>query len=479
LPSHLTERDRRFHFTLVGALLDWWHWLPSHLTERDRSFRFTLVGAMCNVLEPMVLHGTMYLDRETMCAIKHEVVLKIANKSEPCTWVSVVQWISESQIITSIYSRNRETREKESGYICLSRGDLCPISRRKRFCRELLTFAAQELNTDTEIKSWGDVLERIMAVAIVDDAYEDSASVRLFQYCKVRAYTFFCNSNDEAMEGLSQEIDSNRRLDMLLCDLSQAELGEVRGAVKVVGTETNMADETLATYRGETVSRLSMRTLLPDVYISCHVINLYVKLLQERDSRLCQQDVTRGACAFFSTFFIAKLMGHSGTSWTPDTPVCYEGVERWSGKFPLKTLFGYEKLLIPCHNGITGLGGHWGACVVYLQERKIQYYDSLRCPGDDYMKHVKMYLAKEYEKNQPPLAGPSPNEWECIVTQQDTPTQNGCDCGMFTTMFIDFISLGMPVTLLRADQGPRLRNHMLLSVLHQRLHDETVELASS
>ena len=111
---------------LIILAIDWWQWLPSHLTERDRSFHFTLAGAMSNVSETMVLNEKIYLDRQTMCAIKHEVVLKIAKESKPCSWGLVAQCISQSQIITSIYLRNREQIEKKRGYICLSISDLCP-----------------------------------------------------------------------------------------------------------------------------------------------------------------------------------------------------------------------------------------------------------------------------------------------------------------------------------------------------------------
>ena len=211
-----------------------------------------------------------------------------------------------------------------------------------------------------------------------------------------------------------------------------------------------------------------MRSIRRDKHIIDEVINLYMKLLLERDSQLCTKDVNRQPCAFFSTFFYTKLIGY-GHAQNPNT-FHYENVKHWSRKKPL---FQFDKLFIPCHNGAYGGMGHWGACVVYLQEKTIQYYDSAGGSGHKYMKHVQMYLVKEYENEHPQGTGPSPTEWECIETQQDTPTQTKDDCGVFTSMFIDFISLGIPITLLQAHQAPRLRQQMLLSILHKRLYNES------
>ena len=113
-----------------------------------------------------------------------------------------------------------------------------------------------------------------------------------------------------------------------------------------------------------------------------------MQLLKARDLRLCEQDVNRRPCAFFSTFFYTQLIGYHEE--VDANTFKYERVKKWSKKLT-EGLFNYDKLFIPCHNG----SNHWGACVVYLQARKIQYYDSLADYSKDQMCNIQKYLVCE------------------------------------------------------------------------------------
>ncbi len=95
-------------------------------------------------------------------------------------------------------------------------------------------------------------------------------------------------------------------------------------------------------------------------------------------------------------------------------------------------------IFIPIHHDL-----HFTCAVIYMEEMKIKYYNSLRF--DDVTRHgckhnIKMqedtlqvlrdYLQKEHMKEKHIVL---PNEWKlytmCIVPQQDT--TNTTDCSVF------------------------------------------------
>ena len=46
----------------------------------------------------------------------------------------------------------------------------------------------------------------------------------------------------------------------------------------------------------------------------------------------------------------------------------------------------------------------------------------------------------------------APGEWTLVPTEKDTPQQtNGCDCGVFTCMFADYLGAGEALNFSQAD----------------------------
>ena len=97
-----------------------------------------------------------------------------------------------------------------------------------------------------------------------------------------------------------------------------------------------------------------------------------------------------------------------------------------------------DKICVPVNCG----GVHWIAIVVYVQERRIQFHDSLAGGGIEYMLQVLSYLESEHlQIRKAPLPGP----W-LLVHATDSPQQkNGIDCGVFTCLAIDSLSLDAPL----------------------------------
>lgn len=65
---------------------------------------------------------------------------------------------------------------------------------------------------------------------------------------------------------------------------------------------------------------------------------------------------------------------------------------------------------------------HWVCAVVYMQEKRIQFYDSLGDSGREYLQHLFRYLQDEHmDKKKAPL--PDANKWQLVECTRDTPRQ--------------------------------------------------------
>ena len=116
----------------------------------------------------------------------------------------------------------------------------------------------------------------------------------------------------------------------------------------------------------------------------------------------------------------------------------YLNVKRWTRN---ENIFELKRLFFPTH--LHG-GNHWFAIIVDIEMKKLICYDSLRGSGGNvtYMNNTKNWLNDEHRTRY----GVDIN-WEgWTEANAACPKQNnGCDCGVFTMMFIDLYSGGFPV----------------------------------
>ena len=93
-------------------------------------------------------------------------------------------------------------------------------------------------------------------------------------------------------------------------------------------------------------------------------------MLAKRDEELCRINPDRKRCHFFKSFFMTKLLneGHA----EKDGEYEYRNVKRWSKKVPGKDIFALDKVFFPINVGEV----HWVCACAYIQEKRIQYYDS-------------------------------------------------------------------------------------------------------
>jgi len=76
-------------------------------------------------------------------------------------------------------------------------------------------------------------------------------------------------------------------------------------------------------------------------------------------------------------------------------------------------------------------------CVVHIEKKCIEYYDSIRGDGINVMENVFQYVQDEH-RQQFQCEIENKEEWSLI--NKDAPQQeNGYDCGVFAIMFADMI----------------------------------------
>ncbi|KAL0044188.1 hypothetical protein WJX82_003485 [Trebouxia sp. C0006] len=191
-------------------------------------------------------------------------------------------------------------------------------------------------------------------------------------------------------------------------------------------------------HSGVDIARKDIRTLKSRQWLNDEVMNVYMGLLQERDTRL--RKLGRfPKCHFFNTFFINKL-------YKDDKKYVYNNVRRWTTKMRLErwgqhsgTVLECDKLIIPVH-----LGCHWTCAVISLRDRGISYFDSLGGKEHEIVESLAKYVTDEYDNKLKEKVDTS--DWS-RRSPDDIPKQlNGCDCGVFALMFAEYQSRDAPFT---------------------------------
>ena len=123
---------------------------------------------------------------------------------------------------------------------------------------------------------------------------------------------------------------------------------------------------------GTSVQRKSMRTLQDGKWLNDEIISLYLKLLAKRDKGLTDGNPVRKRSHFFSSLFLSNLFANGCYN--------YNEVKKWSKNVPGKDIFALDKVFF-MHN-VDGI--HWTCAVIFMEEKRIQYYDSMGSDGYAY-----------------------------------------------------------------------------------------------
>uniref|UniRef100_A0AC34R3D4 Ubiquitin-like protease family profile domain-containing protein n=1 Tax=Panagrolaimus sp. JU765 TaxID=591449 RepID=A0AC34R3D4_9BILA len=185
---------------------------------------------------------------------------------------------------------------------------------------------------------------------------------------------------------------------------------------------------------------------LVPVHLQVHwcmaVVDLQNKTIEYYDSMLGKNSVYA-----FQTFFYTTLCQRG-----------YGGVKRWTKKVDV---FSYDIWLVPVH-----LQVHWCMAVVDLQNKTIEYYDSMLGKNSVVFELLTEYLSSEsMDKRKQPL---NTNDWK-LIRKCDIPTQqNGSDCGMFSCKFGEYASRRAEIDFSQKNM-PYFRQRMVYEICQQQL----------
>ncbi|KAL3770402.1 hypothetical protein ACHAW5_002319 [Stephanodiscus triporus] len=228
-------------------------------------------------------------------------------------------------------------------------------------------------------------------------------------------------------------------------------------------------EEILAKQGADSVQRSSMQTLCPGQWLNDEVINYFLKIcLVRRDKKMCTTDTGRRRSHFFSSFFIQKMFDEKSEDPELRGRYNFDNVKEWSKKVPGGDIFNLKYIVCPIN---IDDNSHWTSAVIFMEDKRIQYYDSMGGTDWSKLEGLLKYVKDEYSaKNGKEL---DVTEWELVSCTSDTPRQkNGYDCGVFTCMFADFISKDCQL-LFNQDHIDQCRQRIALSIMNYCAIDDS------
>jgi sentrin-specific protease 1 len=165
-----------------------------------------------------------------------------------------------------------------------------------------------------------------------------------------------------------------------------------------------------------------LRKLREGIWLNDEIVNWWMYILLQSDISLGK---TRHS-HYFSSFFVQKLYANQGK-------YCFDEVKRWSKNVYGKDIFQLKHVFFPINiNNI-----HWAAVVAHIQERRLEYYDSMSATDQDlYLKLIFDYLKDEHKATNGGLELEHQDLWQLQDCSLHCPKQENLnDCGVFTCTF--------------------------------------------
>jgi sentrin-specific protease 1 len=161
-----------------------------------------------------------------------------------------------------------------------------------------------------------------------------------------------------------------------------------------------------------------MRTLRPRQWLNDEVINYFLKnCLARRDEMLCARETGRRRSHFFNSFFVQTMFDEKNNDPGLRGRYNYKNVRHWSKKVPGEDIFKLKYILCP----INLDNMHWTSGVIFMEDKRIQYYDSMGGTDMAKLEGLLQYVKDEYRaKNGKDMDA---TEWELVSCTRDTPRQ--------------------------------------------------------
>jgi Ulp1 family protease len=219
-----------------------------------------------------------------------------------------------------------------------------------------------------------------------------------------------------------REKEAQAQASALMRPFTAEELDTIKRAMNHPGSD----DQIIAQSDTDSIQRGSLRRLLPNTWLNDEVIHYFLVVLTKRDEEMCAKDPSRRRCHFFKSFFMTKLLNEGHHDPKMDGKYDYKNVKRWSKKVPGKDIFKLDKIVFPINQGSM----HWVCVVAYMQEKRIQFYDSLGGAGKHYLQAIFQYIKDEHQdKRGAPLF--DADQWSLVTCTDDTPRQLNGKCASY------------------------------------------------
>ena len=194
-----------------------------------------------------------------------------------------------------------------------------------------------------------------------------------------------------------------------------------------------------------------LQVLKPEGWINGEVVNFYMSMLQERDSKQCASaEGGRHMSHYFNSFFMTKLLERDQYT--------YANVQRWSKTIDV---FSMDKIFIP----VNISNNHWTMAVIFVVKKEMHYYDSQSGSGMKYLLALQQWF-KDEAKDKKSVEDLDTSDWKLLDREQEVPQQaNGYDCGVFSIMCADFLSDDLPIDSYSQSEMPAFRVKIGCSIL--------------
>ncbi|XP_043270550.1 sentrin-specific protease 1-like [Venturia canescens] len=178
--------------------------------------------------------------------------------------------------------------------------------------------------------------------------------------------------------------------------------------------------------KGPRIQLRSLKTLEGQNWLDDEVINEYMALIADRESKKGKR-IERVHC--MNSFFYTRLQSGG-----------YQAVKRWTKK---NNLLSFAKVLVPVH-----LRNHWCLAVINVMNKTLSYYDSLGGQDEGCLTTLCKYLVEEAKEHERYF---NAEEW-ALITKKKIPRQsNNHDCGVFVCLFAENEAAGRALNFTQGD----------------------------
>jgi hypothetical protein len=217
----------------------------------------------------------------------------------------------------------------------------------------------------------------------------------------------------------------------------------------------------------------NIRRLKEGAWLDDAVIDFYVRVcLRNRDNELCHIKGNK-QLHFFPTQFISVMWNDRLKNKADRWKMEYDNVKTWSKKVPGGKLFNLKYVFCP----INFENKHWACAVILMEEKHIEYYDSVKHAYTKWRKTKNKpfvpdilaclveYLKREAEKVDEVIL--PDKEWTIAIMAESSFQKNGSDCGIFVCVLCDLYSKDCPIKF-KQDDLLHCRRKIGFSIMHAK-----------